>query len=269
MQYEDFQFLTFSRPSPHVLLITINRPEKNNAVNHRLHDELAEVWLTVGRDAQTHVAVITGAGRAFSVGGDLDEGKDNPGQIEPIIHSGEQALRLVYNMIHLDKPIISAINGAAAGAGLATALCADVSIIAEEAVVTDAHSKIGVASGDHAVMLWPLFCGMPKAKLYLLTADRIDGVEAERIGLVSRCVPREQLMDNALALADQLADLPQQALRWTKRCLNHWLRQAAPMLDLSVAYEGLNFMQDDSKEAIAAFVEKRPPVYKGHLPKES
>ncbi|MDR6788016.1 enoyl-CoA hydratase [Sphingomonas sp. BE138] len=264
MLYDEFRHLTFERPSPHVMLVTINRPERHNAVNARLHHELAEVWSTIGRDASVDVAVVTGAGRTFSVGGDLDEGRDNPGRIEPTIHSGEQALRLVYGMIHCDKPIISAINGAAAGAGLATALCADISIIAEDAVITDAHSRIGVASGDHAVMLWPLFCGMLKAKLYLLTADRMTGVEAERIGLVSRCLPREQVLDKALALADQLAALPQQALRWTKRCLNHWLRQAAPMLDLSVAYEGLNFMQDDAKEALAAFLDKRPPVYKGH-----
>ncbi|MDI5930006.1 enoyl-CoA hydratase/isomerase family protein [Rhizobium leguminosarum] len=264
MQYEDFQHLTFDRPSPFVLRVTINRPERLNAVNARLHDELAEIWQTIGKDPSVHVAVITGAGRAFSVGGDLKEGQDNVGKIEPTIHTGEQALRLVYNMIHMDKPIISAINGPAAGAGLATALCADISIIAEDAFVTDAHTRIGVASGDHAVMLWPMFCGMPKAKLYLLTADRINGVEAERIGLVSKCVPAEDLMKEALDLAERLAGVPQQAIRWTKRCLNHWLRQASPILDLSVAYEGLNLMQDDAKEALASFLEKRPPNFKSH-----
>ncbi|MGE0045178.1 MAG: enoyl-CoA hydratase/isomerase family protein [Hyphomonadaceae bacterium] len=262
MHYHDFKHLVFERPFDHVLLITINRPDRLNAVNERLHDELAEVWLTIGRDPSVHVAVITGAGQAFSVGGDLHEGSDTPGNIEPVIQSGEAALRLVYNMIQLDKPIISAINGPAAGAGLATALSADVSIIAEDAILTDAHSKIGVASGDHAVMLWPLYCGMPKAKLYLLTADRITGAEAERIGLVSRCVPADRVAPEALALAERLAAMPQQSLRWTKRCLNHWLRQAAPIFDLSVAYEGLNFMQEDTKEALAAFREKRPPVYR-------
>lgn len=260
MRYEDFQFLNFSRPAANVLLITIDRPS-NNAVNTRLHDELGDVWLTVGRDPTVHVAVITGAGRFFSVGGDLKEGAEKLGDADQIIATGEQALRLVYNMIHCDKPIISAINGSAAGAGLATALSADVSIISETAVVTDAHSMIGVASGDHATMLWPLFCGMPKAKLYLLTADRLTGAEAERIGLVSRAVPEEQVLPEALKLAERLAGMHQQALRWTKRCLNHWLRQAAPIFDLSVAYEGLNFMQPDQHEAAAAFMEKRPPRF--------
>lgn len=260
MRYDDFQFLRFERPSPNVLLITIDRPA-NNAVNTRLHDELADIWPIIGRDPSVHVAVITGAGRFFSVGGDLKEGTDKLGDAEQIIATGEQALRLVYAMIHCDKPIISAINGSAAGAGLAVALSADVSIISETAVVTDAHSMIGVASGDHAVMLWPLFCGMPKAKLYLLTADRLNGAEADRIGLVSRAVPEEQVLPEALDLAARLAGMHQQALRWTKRCLNHWLRQAAPIFDLSVAYEGLNFMQADQHEAAAAFMEKRAPRF--------
>lgn len=258
LSYDQFQHLDFARPKPGILLVTINRPERRNAVNDRLHEELGEVWLTVGRDPAVDVVVITGAGDAFSVGGDLKDGDGKPGNPNPVIYTGEMALRLVYNMIQLDKPIISAINGAAAGAGLATALCADISIIAEDAVLSDAHSRIGVASGDHAVMLWPLFCGMPKAKLYLLTADRLDGREAERIGLVSRCEPRERVLPEALALAERLTGLHQQALRWTKRSLNHWLRQAGPMFDLSVAYESLNFMQDESREALAAFLEKRP-----------
>jgi enoyl-CoA hydratase len=259
MKYEEYQFLKFDRPAPGVLRITINRPEKLNAVTTRMHDELGAIWRTVERDTETNVAIITGAGRAFSVGGDLTEGLEKLGQIEPILETNEQALRIVYNMIHLDKVIISAINGPAAGAGLAVALSADISIISSDAFVTDAHSRIGVASGDHAVMLWPLYCGLPKAKLYLLTADRIDGTEAERIGLVSKCVPADRLMPEALELATRLASMPQQALRWTKRCLNHWLRQAAPLLDLSVAYEGLNSMQKESQEAVRAFLEKRPP----------
>lgn len=261
MRYEDYQFLLFDRRANGVLLVTINRPEKLNAANDVLHRELAQIWLTVRSDPGVRVIVITGAGRAFCVGGDLNAEIEKLGQIEPVIEMGELALQIVYNMIHLDKPIISAINGPAAGAGLAVALTADISIIAENAIVTDAHVNIGVASGDHAVMLWPLFCGMPKAKLYLLTADRIDGIEAERIGLVSMCKPQAEVLDAALDLADRIACKPQRAVRWTKRCLNHWLRQAAPVLDLSVAYEGLNFMEPDAREGLEAFLEKRPPNF--------
>jgi len=262
VNYDEYKHLAFERPSPGVLLITINRPERANAVNARLHDELGQIWGTVGKDSSVDVIVVTGAGRTFSVGGDLSEGADTVGNIEPVIESGEMALRIVYGMIHLDKPIISAINGPAAGAGLAVALTADISIISDKAVVTDAHTKIGVASGDHAVLLWPLFCGMPKAKLHLLTANRVTGPEAERIGLVSMCVSEDKLLEEALAMATRLANMPQQAMRWTKRCLNHWLRQAAPMFDLSVAYEGLNFMQRDAKEGLDAFLEKRPPNFR-------
>ena len=258
MNYDEFQHLLFEKKPNGVLLITLNRPEKLNAVTTTMHRELGEVWLTIKRDPETRVVVVTGAGRAFSVGGDLKEDMVKLGDPEKIIAMGEEARAIVLNMIDLDKPVISAINGPAAGAGLAVALTADISIIAEDAKVTDAHTRIGVASGDHALLLWPLYCGMPKAKLYLLTADLIDGREAERIGLVSKCVPREQLMDEALALADRLALMPQRPLRWTKRALNHWLRAAGPIFDLSVAYEGLNFMEPDAAEGLKAFAEKRP-----------
>ena len=261
MNYADYEFLKFDRKPNGVLLVTINRPEKMNAATTRMHTEFSEIWKTVKADTETRIVVVTGAGRAFSAGGDLNEEIAKLGDAEKIIAMGEDARAIVWNMIDLDKPIISAINGPAAGAGLAVALTADISIIAEDAKITDAHTKIGVASGDHAIMLWPLYCGMPKAKLYLLTADVLDGREAERIGLVSMCVAREKLMDTALALADRLALMPQRALRWTKRSLNHWLRQAGPAFDFSVAYEGLNFFEADAREGLSAFLEKRPPDF--------
>jgi enoyl-CoA hydratase len=261
MNYSDFEHLVFEHRPNGVLLITINRPDHHNAANARLHDELGEVWLTIKKDPAVRVAVITGAGRAFSVGGDLSEGIASLGKIDAAIHSGEAALQIVYNIVHLDKPVISAVNGSAAGAGLAVALTSDISIVNESAKLTDAHINIGVASGDHATLLWPLYCGLPKAKLYLLTADILTGREAERIGLVSMCKPAEEVLPTALELADALGRKPQRALRWTKRCLNHWLRQAAPIFDLSVAYEGLNIMEPDAKEGLEAFLEKRPPQF--------
>lgn len=267
MDYADYQFLKFERKPNGVLLIAIDRAEKMNAATTRMHTEFAEVWKTIRADTQTRVAVITGAGRAFSAGGDLNEEVAKLGDAEKIIAMGEDARAIVWNMIDLDKPIISAINGPAAGAGLAVALSADISIISEDAKITDAHTKIGVASGDHAVMLWPLFCGMPKAKLYLLTADLLDGREAERIGLVSMCVSADTLLQTALALADRLALMPQRPLQWTKRCLNHWLRQAGPAFDLSVAYENLNFFEPDAREGLNAFLEKRPPEFPSAPPK--
>src|SRR5205814_7856720 len=167
----------------------------------------------------------------------------------------------VYNMINLDKPVVSAINGAAVGAGLVVALLADVSIISATARLTDGHTRLGVAAGDHAAIIWPLLCGMAKAKYYLLTADFLDGQEAERIGLVSLCVPAAELLPKAFEVADKLAQGSQQAIRWTKKSLNNWLRMAGPIFDNSMALELLTFMGDDVREGLQAIREKRPPKF--------
>jgi len=147
------------------------------------------------------------------------------------------------------------------GAGLAVALMADISVIGEDVRLTDGHLRLGVVAGDHAAIIWPLLCGMAKAKYYLLTSDFIDGPEAERIGLVSRCVPGERVLEEALAIADRLATGPQQAARWTKRTLNHWLRAAVPGFDASVAYEMLTFLGDDVREGTTAIRERRDPKF--------
>src|SRR5207247_1333010 len=169
-----------------------------------------------------------------------------------------EASDIVYNMINLDKPVISAINGVAVGAGLVVAMMADISIMSETARFTDGHTKLGVVAGDHAAILWPLLCGMAKAKYYLLTSDFIDGREAERIGLVSLCVPADQVLPKALEVGDRLARGAQQAIRWTKRSLNNWLRQAGPIFDQSIAPEMRTFMDEDVREGLAAIAEQRP-----------
>jgi enoyl-CoA hydratase len=268
--YEDYQHLEFDHKPNGVLLISINRPDKYNATNERLHWELSKIWLTVGDDPNTRVVVITGKGKAFSAGGDLDMVSRNLKDFQGVLRTGQEALDIVYNMLNLEKPIISAINGVAVGAGLATALTADISIISETAKFTDGHTKLGVAPGDHAAMMWPLLCGMARAKYYLLTADFIDGREAERIGLVSRCVPADQLLSTALETAERLAKGSQLAIRWTKRTLNHWYKAAGPIYDLSVALEMLNFVDDDVREGLAAVREKRPANFpSAHPPSEA
>jgi enoyl-CoA hydratase len=261
MDYKDYQHLEFEARPHGVLLITFNRPEVLNATNDRLHWELTQLWSTIGADDATRVAVITGKGRAFSAGGDLDMVELNatdPSRLSRTVH---EASDIVYNMINLDKPIISAINGVAVGAGLVVALLADVSIMSESARITDGHTRLGVVAGDHAAIVWPLLCGMAKAKYYLLTSDFIDGREAERIGLVSLCVPADQLLPKAFEVADKLAMGSQQAIRWTKRSLNNWLRQAGPIFDQSLALEMLTFMGPDVREGARAIREKRPPRF--------
>jgi enoyl-CoA hydratase len=173
----------------------------------------------------------------------------------------KEAGDLVYNIIDCPKPIISAINGVAVGAGLVVALMADISIMAKEASITDGHTRLGVAAGDHAVILWPLLCGMAKAKYYLLSCDFINGEEADRVGLVSMSVPAAELHARAMKEATNLATGAQWAIRWTKRSLNLWLKQAAPNFDASLAFEMLGFMGADVKEGSAAIKEKRKPDY--------
>jgi enoyl-CoA hydratase len=261
MNYADFKHLTFESKPNGVLLVTINRPEVLNAANARLHWEFTQIWPVVDADPKTRVVVVTGAGKAFSAGGDLSLVEDMAGNPDALSRTMREASDLVYNMINLDKPVVSAINGVAVGAGLVVALMADVSIISETARFTDGHTRLGVAAGDHAAILWPLLCGMAKAKYYLLTADFIDGREAERIGLVTMCVPPDQVMPKALDVADRLARGSQISIQWTKRALNNWLRQAGPIFDQSLALEMLSFSYPDVREGVKAIREKRAPAF--------
>jgi len=257
MQYAEYQHLRFDLRPNGVMLITLDRPPVN-ATDARMHWELTEVWKTIDADPAVRIVLVTGAGKAFSAGGDMSLLEGMAGDAAAVSRTLREAADIVYNMINLEKPIISAINGVAVGAGLAVALMADISIIADTARLTDGHLRLGVGAGDHAAIIWPLLCGMAKAKYYLLTAEFLDGREAERIGLVSLCAPAAQLMDKAWEVANRLADGPQNALRLTKRALNGWLRVAGPIFDTSLAYEMLNFMEPDVREGIAALKEKRP-----------
>jgi len=261
MEYADFQHLSFARPSPGVLQVTIDRPDVLNAANIRLHRELSEVWATFDADPDARVAVVTGAGRAFSAGGDLSMIEEMTTSYDAVLVQLRDAAQIVTRMIETDKPIVSAINGVAVGAGLAVALLADISIMSESTRISDGHLRLGVAAGDHAAVIWPLLCGMAKAKYYLLTADFIDGKEAERIGLVSRCVPQDDVLNTALELAGRLATGSQTALRWTKRSLNGWLRMAMPIFEQSLALEMIGFLGTDAAEGVRAVRERRPAVF--------
>ena len=262
MQYSEFQFLTFDRRPHGVVLMTLNRPDVLNATNARLHWELTQVWDVVNNDPEVSVVIVTGAGeRAFSAGGDLSWISEMAGDPAKVSNTMKEAGDIVFKMLACEKPIISAINGVAVGAGLAVALMADISIMAEEARISDGHVRLGVSAGDHAVILWPLLCGMAKAKYYLMTADFIDGREAERIGLVSLCVPRTQLLDKAMTTANKLATGSQSAIRFTKRSLNNWLRLFQPAFDASLAMEMLCFLGDDVKEGVSALKERREPRF--------
>jgi enoyl-CoA hydratase len=261
MDYSGYDQLLFERLDRGVLLITMNRPEVYNAADEAMHSQLSRVWTDVSRDPETRVAVITGAGKAFSAGGDLAMVQRMAGDYDRTTRMLSEMSDLVYNMINCEKPIISAINGVAVGAGLVVGVLADISICAADARLGDGHVKLGAAAGDHAAIIWPLLCGMAKARYYLLTGEMVTGTEAERIGLVSKAVPREQVLPEALAVAATLATGSQLAIRLTKRALNSWLRSAGPIFDQSAAYEVLTFMGPDVAEGAAALREKRAPRF--------
>jgi enoyl-CoA hydratase len=262
MRYEDFQFILFEHRPDGVLLVTLNRPEVMNATNNRMHWELTQLWGVVSEDPKVKVVVVTGAGdRAFSAGGDLEVVDEMANSQQATMRVMKEASDIVYNMLACDKPIISAINGTAVGAGLAVALLADISVMAEDAKLTDGHARLGVSAGDHAAIVWPLLCGMAKAKYYLMTADFVDGKEAERIGLVTFCTPRADVLPKSLSIAAKLASGSQTAIQATKKSLNNWMRQAGPIFDNSLAMEMLCFLGPDVKEGLAALREKRAPVF--------
>jgi enoyl-CoA hydratase len=261
MTYAGYQQLTFERRENGVLLMTLDRPEKYNAADEAMHSELARVWRDISADPETRVVVVTGAGKAFSAGGDLAMVERMTGDYDRVAHMLSEMSDLVYNFINCDKPVVSAINGIAVGAGLVVALLADISICAEDAHLGDGHVKLGVAAGDHAAIIWPLLAGMAKARYYLLTGEMLTGAEAERIGMVTKALPRDQVLDEALRIADTLAIGSQTAIRWTKRALNNWLKVAGPIFDQSAAYEMLGFLGPDIVEGVAALREKRQPVF--------
>ncbi len=264
MDYSRYQHLLVT-VSDGIAVVTINRPEVFNAANDTLHGEFTRIWGDIDRDPGVRVAIVTGAGdQAFSAGGDLGDiearaALTGQARFNALTALMKEAEEVVYSMVRCEKIIISAINGVAVGAGLAVALMADISIIAEEARLTDGHVRLGVAAGDHAAMIWPLLCGMAKAKYYLLTSDFIDGREAERIGLVSKAVPRAQLHDEAMRIAKQLAEGSQPAQRFTKRALNQWLKLGGiTAFDYSAALEIMGFFSEDPAEGARAIIEKRP-----------
>jgi enoyl-CoA hydratase len=260
--YDAFPNLRFERPRPGVLQIVLDGPGLN-AVDHQVHRQLADVWMTVDRDPDVRVALLTGAGRAFSAGGSFDLLADLTTDYAVRTRIMREARDLVMNVINCSKPIVSAIHGPAVGAGLVAAILADVSVAGRTARIIDGHTRLGVAAGDHAAICWPLLCGMAKAKYYLLTCETLTGEEAERIGVVSLVVDDDAVQEKALEVATTLANGAQSAIRWTKHTLNHWYRVMTPAFDASLAYEFYGFGGPDAAEGLASHKEKRAPKFDG------
>ena len=270
IDYSEYEFLKVD-VADRVATITINRPDRLNAVHNALHHELEQIWIDVRADHDVNAIILTGAGRAFCAGGDVKgmaEGslsgaapKKGKGRGRgPIAASNGR--RVVENMLDVEQPIIGAINGDAIGLGATLALLCDITVVSEKARFADTHVKVGIVAGDGGAVIWPLLIGPHRAKEFLMRGNFINGAEAGRIGMVNYAVEPEAVMSKARELAQELADGPTFAIRWSKLSVNKWLKQQANLiLDASLAYEMMTFNTNDHQEAVKAFVEKRKPNF--------
>jgi enoyl-CoA hydratase len=263
--YARYTRLKFDRPHAKILRITMENGRMNTA-DAALHAELAEIWRDVDKDPSVNAVILTGAGRVFSAGGDFAIIQENIDDFTSRARQWKEARDIVYNVINCSTPVVSAMRGVAVGAGLVCGLLADISIATKDCRIIDGHTRLGVAAGDHAAIVWPLLCGLAKAKYYLLLCDQVLGEEAERIGLISLAVDDSELDAKALEIATRLADGAQSAIRWTKYALNNWLRAMGPTFDTSLALEFLGFTGPEVKEGLASHREKRSPAFPPNTP---
>jgi enoyl-CoA hydratase len=263
---EQYRRLKFAQPSEGVLELLLSNPGRLNAADSQMHRELAYVWREIDADESIGAVLVRGEGGAFSSGGDFEMIEEMIRDYQALLRVWKEARDLVYGVVNCSKPIVAAIEGPAVGAGLAVALLADISVAGRNARIVDGHVRLGVAAGDHSVMVWPLLCGLSKAKYYLLLNEPLSGEEAERIGLVSRCVDDSEVYSQALTIAQKLTQGSPTAIRFSKYALNNWLRMMGPNFDTSLALEFLGFMGPDAREGLASLKEKRRPKFQKNSP---
>jgi enoyl-CoA hydratase len=266
-KYNEFTTLQIQQDG-RLLIVTLNRPESLNAVGGGMHEHLEDLWAEVRRDSSVGAVLLRGSGRAFCAGGDVKGMAASATSEHSVAESTANMLirakTLITNMLEVQQPIVAAVHGYAMGLGATIALCSDVVIAAEDAVLADTHVSIGIVAGDGGAVIWPLLLPINTAKYYLMTGDRITGKDAERLGLVLRAVPAESLQAEAEAVARRLANGPSMAIRFTKTSVNKVLRERVNLLlDTSLILEGVTMYSEDHREATSAFVEKREPVYTG------
>lgn len=262
MDYSAYKHMTFERRG-RILTITLNRPPMN-PIHYELHNELSRLWHQVQVDHESDVIIFTGAGDCFSAGGDIPMMQRRIDDPELFNRKNLEMKQMIFGLLDLEKPVIARINGDCIGLGATLALLCDITIAVDDARFGDPHVKMGYVAGDGGAIIWPQLIGYARAKEYLLTGDMLDAKEAERIGLISRAVPRGQLDARVNATADKLANGATKAIKWTKTSINIPLRQMAhSMLDASLAYEAMTNIGPDHQEAVNAFREKRKPRFTG------
>jgi enoyl-CoA hydratase len=263
--YSRYEFIKVEK-AERVATVTLNRPDRLNAVNPGLHHELMTIWNDLAEDREVNAIILTGAGRAFCAGGDVKGmasgtlASASGGKAERI--TAAEGRRIVQNMLDVEQPIIGAINGDAVGLGATIALLCDIIVASEKARFADTHVKVGVVAGDGGAVIWPLLIGPARAKEFLMRGNFVNGADAFKMGMANYAVAPEQVMAKARELAQELADGPTYAIRWSKLAVNKWLKQQANLiLDASLAYEMVTFTTEDHREAARAFVEKRKPNF--------
>ncbi len=265
-RYAKYDAFDIDYPIDRVLRITFNNPKTYNSLDAKGHNQITYIWRDIDLDPDISAVIVTGKGKAFSSGGDFGMIEANMNDETQRIQAWKEARDLVFNVIDCNKPIISALNGVAVGAGLVVGMLADISIAAKSARIVDGHVRLGVAAGDHAVICWPLLCGMAKAKYLLMLNEPVKGEDAEKYGLVSLCVEDDELEPKSLEIAQRLVEGAPSAIRWTKYALNNWYRMMGPSYDASTALEMLGFAGSEVREGLASHLEKRKPNFPKDTP---
>ncbi len=260
--FDEYTTMKFDRDG-RILTITLDNG-KVNGVNEAMHRELSRVFLEAQDDPDSDLIILTGANRAFCAGGDMDwfeEHIRNPRSFRIML---PEAKRIVTSLLDMEKPIICRLNGAAAGLGATIALMCDVIVAVDSALIGDPHVKVGLVAGDGGAIIWPQLIGFARAKELLMTGDMVPAPDAAAMGLINYAVPTDALDDKVAEIAGKILGNPRWAVRWTKTVANIPLKElAARLADPAIAYENISNTLEDRKEAVAAFIEKRPGNYKG------
>lgn len=243
--------LTVEEDGP-VRIVRLNRPQTYNAIDRAMHHDLVEVWSRLEADPGARAVLLTGTGRAFSGGGDLD--MVNAVHTDEVLR--EEIMRetraLILAMVDFRLPVVAAINGPAVGLGANVALMTDVVLMAEDAYLADPHVSLGLVAGDGGAAMWPVLASPIKLKEYLLTGDRISARAAEAMGMATRVVPNDQLLAEGLRVAHRLAGLPAQAAQDTKRAVNmHIASAVAGVIDYAISAETRSITSSEHHQLVA------------------
>ena len=264
--YSQYQCLRIDKAGK-LATVTLNRPETRNQIDRQFHHELQDIWRDLAEDRDLCAILLTGSGKYFSVGGNVKGMSERPGG--DVFAAGEMieprsARKIVQNILDCEIPIVCAINGDCMGLAATVALFCDITVCSEVARIADPHVKIGLVAGDGGAVIWPMLVGPNRAKEFLMRGNLISGADAACMGLVNYALPAEEVLAKARAIAQELADGPTWAIRWTKLAVNKLIKDKLNLvMDASFALEMATFRTEDHKEAIRAFTEKRKPRFTG------